>query len=56
MMLDHLGEAKAARDLENAVVGVLKEGQSVTYDLYPAKSAGTDEMASAIVERIRRRK
>jgi isocitrate dehydrogenase (NAD+) len=56
MMLDHLGETAAARRLENAIAGVLREGKDVTADLKPPKSStppvGTREMGHAIIARI----
>jgi isocitrate dehydrogenase (NAD+) len=55
MMLEYIGLPRAALDLENAVIGVLKEGQNLTYDLYPTNPVGTKEMALAIAGRIRRR-
>ncbi|HEX5167094.1 MAG TPA: isocitrate/isopropylmalate dehydrogenase family protein [Thermomicrobiales bacterium] len=56
MMLRHLGELVAARAVEDAVAGVIAEGQQVTYDLRPdrdrSKAAGTSDMASAIIARL----
>jgi isocitrate dehydrogenase (NAD+) len=57
MMLRHLGEAKAAEDVERAVAGVIAEGKSVTYDMKPsipgARAAGTSEVAEAIIKKLR---
>ncbi len=47
MMLDHLGEAGAARSVEGAVKGVLAAGSVRTPDL--GGSSGTDEVAAAVV-------
>ncbi|HEV3166879.1 MAG TPA: isocitrate/isopropylmalate family dehydrogenase, partial [Isosphaeraceae bacterium] len=53
LMLDHLGEAAAAKRLENAVAHVIKEGKNVTYDMKPSRddptAVGTREMAQAII-------
>lgn len=58
LMLRHLGCIKEAKDLENAVASVLKEGKKVTYDL-KAKgdeltAVGTKEMADAIIENLKK--
>ncbi len=50
MMLDWLGEKDAAKTLEEAVVGVLKEGKHLTPDL--GGRARTSEAAEAIKKRI----
>jgi isocitrate dehydrogenase (NAD+) len=56
LMLDHLGEAAAARRLEQAVAAVIAEGKSVTYDLKPRRddpsAVGTSEYADAIIEKL----
>lgn len=52
MMLRHLGEEEAAGRVESAVVAVLEEGKHLTYDL--GGSAGTLEMAGAIVEKMKK--
>ena len=51
LMLRHLGELEAAERVEAAVVAVIGEGKAVTYDL--GGSAGTSEMADAIIARLR---
>lgn len=51
LMLRHLGEEEAARRIEKAVAGVLREGKTVTYDL--GGSAGTAEMGRAIAEKVK---
>lgn len=58
LMLRYLGEEEAAARLERAVADVIAEGKHVTYDLKPHRddptAVGTQEMADAIVERLRR--
>jgi isocitrate dehydrogenase (NAD+) len=53
LMLDHLGESRAARRLENAVARVIEEGKDVTYDMKPHRddptAVGTLDMARAII-------
>jgi isocitrate dehydrogenase (NAD+) len=46
-VLKYLGEIDAANRIEAAVLKVLKEKKSLTYDL--GGSAGTSEMADAII-------
>lgn len=50
MMLEELGEEKAAQLVEDAVVGVLMEGKTITRDL--GGSSRTDEVGSAVAEKI----
>ncbi len=56
LMLDHLGERDAAQRLEQAVAGVIADGDRVTYDLKPRRddptAVGTSEYADAIIERL----
>ena len=56
LMLRHLGEDKAAANLENAVSEVIREGKSVTYDMKPTRddptAVGTSEVADAIIEKL----
>ena len=58
MMLRHLGEMDAAKRLEKAVCGVIKEGKDVTYDLKADRNdpsvVGTKEMAAAICKKLRK--
>jgi isocitrate dehydrogenase (NAD+) len=53
LMLEHLGEADAAKRLEGAVAKVIQEGKSVTYDMKPHRddptAVGTREMGQAII-------
>ena len=55
-MLDYLGEAAAAERLGAAVVKVIAEGKSVTYDMKPDRddptAVGTSQMADAIIEAL----
>jgi isocitrate dehydrogenase (NAD+) len=57
LMLEHLGEEKAAQRLERAVREIVKEGQFVTYDLKSDRddpsAVGTQEMAEAICQRLK---
>ncbi len=56
MMLKYLRENQAADRLEKALIDVLSEGKSVTYDLKPNRddptAVGTREMAQAIIKRL----
>jgi isocitrate dehydrogenase (NAD+) len=58
LMLEHLGEADAARRLERAVAATIAEGKSVTYDLKPSRddpsAVGTREMGQAIIRELQR--
>lgn len=58
MMLDYLGEAKAAERLLRAVKDVIKEGRFVTYDLKADRrdpsAVSTSGMADAIIDRMRK--
>jgi isocitrate dehydrogenase (NAD+) len=55
-MLRHLDEAEAADRLEAAIADVIREGQSLTYDMKPTRddptAVGTSEVADAIIERM----
>ncbi|MBL8818236.1 MAG: isocitrate/isopropylmalate dehydrogenase family protein [Planctomyces sp.] len=57
LMLEHLGEAEAARKLEQAVADIIAEGKDVTYDMKDNRNdptaVGTQEMAEAICRRMR---
>lgn len=56
MMLDYLGEQKAAEALDNAIAAVIAEGKFVTYDLKQNRddptAVGTREMTDAIIWNI----
>jgi isocitrate dehydrogenase (NAD+) len=51
MMLKYLGEMDAASRIEAAVLKVLKDKKSLTYDL--GGGAGTSEMADAIISAMK---
>jgi isocitrate/isopropylmalate dehydrogenase len=50
MMLDYLGESKAANLVEKATTSVLKDGKVLTYDL--GGNAKTSDMGKAIAEKV----
>jgi tartrate dehydrogenase/decarboxylase/D-malate dehydrogenase len=50
MMLDHLGMADAAAQVERAVAAVLEEGKARTPDL--GGKSGTEDVAAAVLEKI----
>ena len=52
MMLDHLGEQKAAARIEWAVREVIREGKAVTRDLNHTNPVGTIEMTDAIIAKM----
>ncbi len=52
MMLEHLGELKAARAIEQAVRDVIREGVFLTPDLKPGSTYGTNDLADAIVKKL----
>ena len=56
MMLRHLGENDAARELEDATAKVIAEGKHVTYDFKEdpkdPSAVGTREMADAIIRAL----
>jgi len=58
LMLDHLGETRAAKSLEDAIARVIRQGKYVTYDFKQDRddptSVGTSRMAQAIVDEIKR--
>lgn len=58
MMLRHLGERDAARNLERAMTSVIAEGKYVTYDLKPRPddptAVGTSQVADAVIGRLHR--
>jgi isocitrate dehydrogenase (NAD+) len=51
MMLDHLGEATAVRQIENALHAVYREGQSLTRDV--GGKATTAEFTAAIIHALK---
>src|SRR3954462_13781122 len=58
LMLRHLGEREDADKLENAIAEVIREGESVTYDMKPSRddpsAVGTSDVADAIIEKMER--
>jgi isocitrate dehydrogenase (NAD+) len=52
MMLEHIGELKAARAIEQAVRDVIREGVCLTPDLKPGSTYKTDDLADAIVKKL----
>jgi isocitrate dehydrogenase (NAD+) len=56
LLLRHIGKAKEADKLENAVAAVIAEGRDVTYDMKENRddptAVGTQEMADAIIKKI----
>jgi isocitrate dehydrogenase (NAD+) len=56
LMLEYLGEQKAADKLERAVAAVIAEGRDVTYDMKADRNdptaVGTQEMAAAIIRKM----
>jgi isocitrate dehydrogenase (NAD+) len=55
-MLEHLGEADAARRIERALAAVIDRGEKVTFDLKPERddptAVGTIEFADAVIEEM----
>jgi isocitrate dehydrogenase (NAD+) len=58
MMLRYLNEIEAADRMENAIAELIREGESVTYDMKPHRddptAVGTSEVADALVEKLSR--
>ncbi|MGI8439013.1 MAG: isocitrate/isopropylmalate family dehydrogenase, partial [Thermoleophilaceae bacterium] len=56
MLLHHIDETEAAERLESAIAEIIREGESVTYDLKPSRddpsAVGTSEMADAIIQKM----
>jgi len=57
MMLKHIGEEKAASNVESAIAFVISKGRTVTYDLKPnhndATAATTFEVADAVCNKLK---
>ena len=51
LMLHHLGEDSCAQRVENALMRVLQEGKTLTFDL--GGTATTDEFAQAIIRQVK---
>jgi isocitrate dehydrogenase (NAD+) len=56
LMLRHLGELGAADRLERAITELIREGDSLTYDMKPTRddptAVGTSEVADALIQRM----
>jgi isocitrate dehydrogenase (NAD+) len=56
LMLHHLEEHAAADRMERAIAEVIREGESVTYDMKPSRddptAVGTSEVADAIIGKL----
>ena len=56
MLLRHVKEIEAADRLETAIADVIREGESVTYDMKPSRddptAVGTSEVADAIIAKM----
>jgi isocitrate dehydrogenase (NAD+) len=57
LMLRHLGEQEAGDRLERALADVIREGNSVTYDMKADRNdpsaVGTSQVADAVIEKLR---
>ena len=49
MMLEHIGELKAAMNLEKSIAKVIAEGKKVTRDINPQNYVSTDQFADAVI-------
>jgi isocitrate dehydrogenase (NAD+) len=58
LMLSHIGETKAADNIEKAIAAVIAEGKSVTYDMKSRRddpsAAGTSQVADAVIEKLKK--
>jgi isocitrate dehydrogenase (NAD+) len=56
MLLKHIEEREAADKLEKAIADIIREGDSVTYDMKPSRddptAVGTSDVADAIIEKM----
>jgi isocitrate dehydrogenase (NAD+) len=56
LMLRHLGEMDAADRLEGAIADLIREGESLTYDMKPYRddptAVGTSQVADALIETL----
>jgi isocitrate dehydrogenase (NAD+) len=59
MLLHHIEEDEAAERLENAIAEVIREGESVTYDMKPQRddptAVGTSDVADAVIAKMEER-
>ncbi len=57
LMLRYLKETEAADRMEGAIADVIREGESVTYDMKPHRddptAVGTSQVADAIIEKLK---
>jgi isocitrate dehydrogenase (NAD+) len=58
MLLRHVEERDAADRLESAIADVIREGESVTYDMKPTRddpsAVGTSDVADAVIAKMER--
>jgi isocitrate dehydrogenase (NAD+) len=52
MMLEHIGELAAARNIEQAVRSVIREGIYLTPDLKKDTTYGTNDLAAAVIAKL----
>ena len=56
MLLRHIEEREAADRLERAIADVIREGESVTYDMKPSRddptAVGTSDVADAVIREM----
>jgi isocitrate dehydrogenase (NAD+) len=59
MLLHHIGETESAERLEGAIADVIREGESVTYDMKPSRddpsAVGTSDVADAVIAKMEQR-
>jgi len=59
MLLHHVEETEAAERLEGAIADVIREGESVTYDMKPTRddpsAVGTSDVADAVIAKMEER-
>jgi isocitrate dehydrogenase (NAD+) len=59
MLLHHIEETEAAERMEGAIAEVIKEGESVTYDMKPSRddpsAVGTSDVADAVIAKMEER-
>jgi isocitrate dehydrogenase (NAD+) len=52
MMLDYIGEEKAAKKVETAIANVIGDGKKVTKDINPGKYVNTEEFTDAVINEL----
>jgi isocitrate dehydrogenase (NAD+) len=59
MLLHHVDETEAAERMENAIAEVIRDGESVTYDMKPSRddpsAVGTSDVADAVIAKMEER-